>query len=273
MTREDVTLAKRKAGLIIVIVLGVISILASWPMALVMGADVESPCGTTREPSYAACALFFFGGVALVAYGSYAWSKVTHVEWTKQAIREHEEQEQAVTHAVRQYYEGKREAAPAPLDEVGLEARRAELMEVIELLDKRFLEGKIGQEVYKQMKDDYATKLTLLESKTQTAKKNPHERAASATAEPEPLSPGTLARVLPSEEPTKVWNTCKPYGRSVIGKVSSNDTFTILDEIDHSYKVSIFSLTILDEVFHFYKVRLHNGKIGYIVKHRCTRAE
>lgn len=54
------------------------------------GYEEQTACGPRREPNWGVFAVVEILGLSVLAYGDYLWSKVKHITWTKQAIREYE---------------------------------------------------------------------------------------------------------------------------------------------------------------------------------------
>ena len=45
--------------------------------------------GRMSEPNWAAVGFTFLVGLVIFAYGAHLWSKITHIMWTRQALREY----------------------------------------------------------------------------------------------------------------------------------------------------------------------------------------
>jgi RNA polymerase subunit RPABC4/transcription elongation factor Spt4 len=75
MAIEDLEFVRRKIGAIVLILIGIFGMIYSGYITI-----------TSKELAGGLILLCFFGFIAI--YGGYLWKKVTHVVWTKQAIRE-----------------------------------------------------------------------------------------------------------------------------------------------------------------------------------------
>jgi len=53
------------------------------------------------EAGYPVCGTLWLVGLILIVYGSYYWNKVTHIAWTKQALREYEQKKIQTIEALR----------------------------------------------------------------------------------------------------------------------------------------------------------------------------
>lgn len=83
---EDVELAGRRIGAAFMIFAGVILFIGAIPLgiAIALGNDVQSGLIGGIIP--------FILGIILLSYGGYLWDKYKHVSWTKQALREFDQQ-------------------------------------------------------------------------------------------------------------------------------------------------------------------------------------
>jgi len=83
MAMEDIEYGKRKVEAIVITIIGII---LTFPVSIIIG---------SYTMNFWVFLFLVIIGLMIVAYGSYYWHKVTHIVWTKQAIREYEERKLA----------------------------------------------------------------------------------------------------------------------------------------------------------------------------------
>jgi hypothetical protein len=111
-------------------------------------------------------ALIFFGlitGSVLAAYGQHQWSKITHIMWTRQALREY-----GSPTIIEEKRSGKKISQPLKVEilpEDNLVDKKQRIKELLEKLDERLVNGEIKEETYQELKSKYQTKLDTIDSK------------------------------------------------------------------------------------------------------------
>ena len=98
MAREDVEWAERKIGALIEAVIGFIMMPGSF---LLLIAFEESGIFYNEMAAIFFVCSFFICGLAIFLHGYHNWRKISHIVWTKQAIREYEDKKVDVEEARR----------------------------------------------------------------------------------------------------------------------------------------------------------------------------
>jgi hypothetical protein len=84
---EDVELLRRRTSAVIMRVFGILMIIAFIPVGILFGIETES-----WQAGLTVGVLLLIVGSILEWYGGYLYKKYQHVMWTKQAIREYDQQ-------------------------------------------------------------------------------------------------------------------------------------------------------------------------------------
>jgi hypothetical protein len=101
-------------------------------------------------------------GVVIMAYGKHQWNKITHIMWTRQALREY-----GATSIIEERRSGERISQPLRVEilpEDTLVNKKRRIKELLEKLDERLVNGEIKEETYLELKSKYQTKLDKIDS-------------------------------------------------------------------------------------------------------------
>jgi len=84
MAIEDIEWAQRKSGAVLEMILGFVIFILAIPLPMLI-----------TGPSIPMTLILFFIGIMLFSHGRHVYNKVTHIVWTKQAIREYDDKKTA----------------------------------------------------------------------------------------------------------------------------------------------------------------------------------
>jgi len=112
--------------------------------------------GTVKEPNFLAVAVTFFIGLVITAYGAHLWNKITHIMWTRQALREYGVPSIFVKEAKSQISLSSDDILS---DERSMLADKETLEGYLDMLDQRLAEGKISEATYKTLKEKFEVKI------------------------------------------------------------------------------------------------------------------
>jgi uncharacterized membrane protein YidH (DUF202 family) len=114
--------------------------------------------GTVKEPNIIAVGITFFIGLVIAAYGAHLWNKITHIMWTRQALREYGVPSIFVKEVKSQLSLNSDDIHGNEEQTLGdSEALKAYL----DMLDQRLVEGKISEATYKALKEKFEAKVKL----------------------------------------------------------------------------------------------------------------
>lgn len=99
---EDVELAGRRIEAIALMVVGIILVISGPFLCIATGHVEQTTCGPRREPNWGVFAVVEILGWSILIYGDYLYSKVKHIAWTKQALREYETEKMRIAREVRE---------------------------------------------------------------------------------------------------------------------------------------------------------------------------
>jgi hypothetical protein len=116
--------------------------------------------GTVKEPNFLAVGITFFIGLIITAYRVHLWNKITHIMWTRQALREYGVPSIFVKKAKSQITLGKNNILS---DKESTLADKESLENYLEMLDRRLIEGKISETTYNELKRKFEVRLKRIE--------------------------------------------------------------------------------------------------------------
>ena len=137
----------RKTLAIILVIIGILMSLGGFFIGIYEAGSAYKSGGDPWV-AFIACIIFIsIPGIIMACYGEHYWKKVTHIMWTRQALREY-----GVV-SLKQ------------LQTTALEIQNKEdIKKLIEILETRFIKGEVSEEVYKELKSKLENKLKSLDN-------------------------------------------------------------------------------------------------------------
>jgi hypothetical protein len=126
--------------------------------------------GTVKEPNWLAVAITFFIGLVITAYGAHLWNKITHIMWTRQALREYGVPSIFVKEAKSQVRLG---SDDIPGDEGSMLAEKETLENYLDMLDRQLAEGKISEATYTALKEKFEAKIKQVREEKTSLRSHP----------------------------------------------------------------------------------------------------
>jgi hypothetical protein len=147
----------RKTEAIGIMVFGLfVMIFGSIFVALVSSGVLWGPAKASQPPNFLAVIITFITGFVILAYGAHLWNKITHIMWTRQALREYGVPSIFVKEAKRQLPLTSEEM---PSDERFLLDDENSIERYLDMLEQRLLEGKISEATYMALKQKFEEKI------------------------------------------------------------------------------------------------------------------
>jgi hypothetical protein len=147
VSSEDFELVRRRTKAIYFTIFGAFLIL---PGSFIVAILVDIATFGNSDTAIFLGALTFISGCIIGLYNAYLWSKLRFISWTKQAIREYDEEHNKWTlQAMSEYNQSKAER---------MDYLNRSSFSSLEELDERFIEGEIDEETYIKIKSEFTKK-------------------------------------------------------------------------------------------------------------------
>jgi len=126
--------------------------------------------GTVKEPNFLAVGITFFIGLIITAYGAHLWNKITHIMWTRQALREYGVPSIFVKEAKSQV---SLNSGDIHSNEGPILTDNEALKGYLDMLDQRLAEGKISEATYETLKEKFEAKIKLVQEEKTSPREYP----------------------------------------------------------------------------------------------------